>query len=162
MQNISKRFPYSTYMIEPRKMKDTGPAQQNIKVLTNIIKRLQNMFSRIRSNLNRPNSVLPLNDPMEVIKLKAYPSLRNVRRRSFCLIILTWIVAIVTGGTAMVLDLIAFNSDSSSNDMFKMNTPGSSLLGSLSTVHCKNSYLEKLAGRYVKPIMVVRYLNQIF
>ena len=80
--------------------------------------------------------------------------LRNAHSGTLGMIILAWIVALSIGTTTLLLDIMS--------DEHSSNTLTSPEAISTPTSYCKNTYLEKLTGRYVISIIIVGILDHVF
>ena len=113
--------------------------------MRNINKTAKAILNKITPMLKKQNSILPLGiskDPKDRKKSKA---LRRGQYGSLSLAVISWSIAIITGGTAMLLDM----SSSINQDVKIPITYASSFLC------CSNNYINQLASRYVIPIISV-------
>ena len=120
------------------------------RIMTNINKTTKSILNKVKPIIRKQNSVLPFGMSKDSKDRKKSKALRRAQHGTLVLSILSWVIAIITGGTAMVLDI-----SSGIHRVIKMPiTYPSSFLS------CTNVYLNPLAARYT--ILIITVILQQF
>ena len=124
------------------------------RIMTNINKTTKSILNKVKPIIRKQNSVLPFGMSKDSKDRKKSKALRRAQHGTLFLSILSWVIAIITGGTAMILDM-----SSGIHRAIKMPiTYPSSFLS------CTNVYLNPLAARYTILIITVslQQLHSLF
>ena len=121
------------------------------RIIRNINRTTKTLINKLKPMLRKQNSILPFGISKESKDRTKSKALRKGQYGTLTLSIFSWVIAIVTGGTAMILDI---NSASYQEFGTHLSLPSSFL-------SCSNGYLNLLAERYSILIITVKtpYVN---
>ena len=149
IQDILKRTPWSSANNQKESINELDSISN--RIIRNINKTTKTLINKLKPMLRKQNSILPFGISKESKDRKKSKALRKGQYGTLSLSIFSWVIAIVTGGTAMMLDI---NSASYQEFGMRPSLPSSFL-------SCSNGYLNQLGARYSILIITVKtpYLN---
>ena len=144
IQDILKRTPWSSANNQKESINELDSISN--RIIRNINRTTKSLINKLKPMLRKQNSILPFGISKESKDRKNSKALRKGQYGTLTLSVLSWVIAIVTGGTAMMLDM-----NPASNQDFRMHLSLPS-----SFLSCSNGYLNQLASRYSVLIITVK------